>query len=151
MLRWRGYKVANDAIIASTASIHGEMSLEIENNVFIGHCTTILGGLNGHIKISKNVGIAPHCIIINGTHKWEMDGDITRGEGKVANIVIEEGATLNANVFVSPGVTIGKMSILGAGSIVVHDIPSYCFAAGNPAKVIKKYNTIKKTWEQVVS
>lgn len=39
---------------------------------------------------------------------------------------------------IMPGVTIGNHSVIGAGSVVTHDIPPYCVAAGNPAKVIKK-------------
>lgn len=36
------------------------------------------------------------------------------------------------------GVTIGKGSIVGLGSIVTHDVPDYCVAMGNPAKVVKE-------------
>lgn len=43
-----------------------------------------------------------------------------------------------ANVLVLPGVTIGNGCVIGAGSVVVKDIPDGCFAAGNPAKVIRK-------------
>lgn len=43
-----------------------------------------------------------------------------------------------ANVLVLPGVTIGNGCVIGAGSVVVKDIPDGCFAAGNPARVIRK-------------
>lgn len=48
-----------------------------------------------------------------------------------------------------PNVIIGKHSVIGAGSIVTHDIPEYSMAAGNPAKVIKKYNKLTCEWEKV--
>lgn len=45
---------------------------------------------------------------------------------------------LGANVVVCPGVTIGDNCVIGAGSVVVKDIPSNSFAAGNPCKVIRE-------------
>ncbi|WP_460241845.1 acyltransferase [Aurantivibrio infirmus] len=54
------------------------------------------------------------------------------------NVVIESGAWLGANVTVLPGVTIGRNSVIGAGSVVTNSIPDYSVAVGVPAKVIKK-------------
>lgn len=45
---------------------------------------------------------------------------------------------LCANVTVCPGVTIGDNCVIGAGSVVTRDIPSNCFAAGNPCRVIRE-------------
>ena len=53
-------------------------------------------------------------------------------------VVIEDDCWLGASVTVCPGVTIGKGSVIGAGSVVTRDIPEGCFAAGVPAKVIRK-------------
>ena len=58
--------------------------------------------------------------------------------GKDAPVVIEDGVWLGGNVTVWGGVTIGKNSIIGAGSVVTADIPENVIAVGNPAKVIKK-------------
>lgn len=48
-------------------------------------------------------------------------------------------AIKGANTTILPGVTIGKGSVIGTGSVVTKDIPPMCFAAGFPAKVIKQY------------
>lgn len=48
-----------------------------------------------------------------------------------------------------PGVTVGKGSIVGAHSVVTHDIPPYSIAVGSPAKVIKQYNFSTKIWEAI--
>jgi len=48
---------------------------------------------------------------------------------------------LGAGVIVCPGVTIGDRSIVGAGSVVVHDIPSDCLAVGNPARVVRQLSS----------
>jgi len=47
---------------------------------------------------------------------------------------------LRANVVVLPAITVGKNSVVGAGSIVTKDIPSNSIAVGNPAKVVKEIN-----------
>jgi len=44
---------------------------------------------------------------------------------------------IGENSCIMPGVTIGDHSVIGAGSVVTHDIPSYCVAAGNPARILK--------------
>ena len=46
-------------------------------------------------------------------------------------------------------VHIGIHTIIGANSIVVKDIPSYCVAVGNPAHIIKKYNFQTNQWEPI--
>jgi acetyltransferase-like isoleucine patch superfamily enzyme len=53
-------------------------------------------------------------------------------------VIIGDGVWLGSNVLVLPGVTIGKGSVVAAGSVVSRDIPSGVLAAGNPAKIIKK-------------
>lgn len=58
-------------------------------------------------------------------------------EVAVSPIVIEDNVFIGADVFVLKGVTIGKNSVIGAGSVVTRDIPENSIAAGNPAKVIK--------------
>ena len=44
---------------------------------------------------------------------------------------------IGENSCIMPGVTIGDHSVIGAGSVVTHDIPSYSVAAGNPARILK--------------
>ncbi len=53
---------------------------------------------------------------------------------------IGEDYRLAAGVIVCPGVNIGKRCVIGAGSVVVNDIPDDSMAVGNPAHVIKKLN-----------
>jgi len=59
---------------------------------------------------------------------------------KVAEVTIKSGAVINPGAIVIAGVTIGENSIISPRSVVVQDIPDYCVAVGNPARVIKKIN-----------
>jgi acetyltransferase-like isoleucine patch superfamily enzyme len=54
-------------------------------------------------------------------------------------VMIKKGARLGAHVLVLPGVTIGEYSVIGAGAVVVKDIPPFCLAVGVPAKPIKYF------------
>jgi acetyltransferase-like isoleucine patch superfamily enzyme len=54
-------------------------------------------------------------------------------------VVIEDGAWLGTRVTVLKGVRIGRDSVIGAGSVVTHDIPPRCVAAGIPARVLRQF------------
>ena len=47
-------------------------------------------------------------------------------------------AWIGQNSFIMKGVTVGEGAIIGVGSVVVNDVPAYCVAIGNPAKVVVK-------------
>ena len=52
-------------------------------------------------------------------------------------IIIKDDAWIGMNVIILKGVTIGRGAIIGAGSVVTRDVPDWCVAAGNPARVVK--------------
>ena len=54
------------------------------------------------------------------------------------SINVKCGAWIGAGAIILPGVSIGKNSVIGAGSIVTRDVPSFSVAVGNPARVIKQ-------------
>jgi maltose O-acetyltransferase len=56
---------------------------------------------------------------------------------KIGRVQIGNRTFIGASSVILPGVTIGKNVIIGAGSVVTHDIPDNCVAYGNPAKVIE--------------
>ena len=64
-----------------------------------------------------------------------------------AEIHIGDDCWIATNVVIVGSVRIGKHVVIGANSVVVNDIPSFCVAVGTPAKVIKKYNFDNNEWE----
>lgn len=60
-----------------------------------------------------------------------------RGIEYARPITVGNNVWIGGNVCVLPGVTIGDNCVIGAGSVVVKDIPANSVAAGNPCKVIK--------------
>lgn len=95
------------------------------------------------IIIGDYVHIGANCIIVDGdlhSEDWQSRrvDNIKPVPYKTQPVVIGDDVWLGTNVIVLKGVNIGERSIIGAGSVVTHDIPSDCIAAGNPCKVIKK-------------
>lgn len=109
----------------------------IGNNVGISG-TTI--NATSSIIIGNNVLIGSGCIITDtDSHPLHYDN---RNAGcneltQKAPIVIEDNCFIGARSIILKGVTIGEGSVVGAGSVVVKDVPSHCVVCGNPAKVVK--------------
>jgi maltose O-acetyltransferase len=84
------------------------------------------------ITIGNKVTLAPrvHILAHDASTKHPL------GYAKIAKIKIEDNVFVGAGTIILPGVTIGKNSIVGAGSVVSKNIPENVVAAGNPAKVI---------------
>lgn len=93
--------------------------VHIEDNVFIGHNVTFI---NDRFPRATN-----------------DDGSLqTEADWKVEETRVKKGASLGSSVTVLCGVTIGERSIIGAGSVVLKDIPDGVIAAGNPARILRK-------------
>lgn len=56
-------------------------------------------------------------------------------------IRIEDGAWIGAGAIILPGVTVGKMSIVGAGAVVTKDVPPFTIVVGNPARAVGRTDT----------
>lgn len=122
--------------------------IEIGDYSYVGENTRIISA--SRIKIGDRVQIAHGCNIFdNNIHSLdpkerheEFITNTTKGLIKINNLnemplTIMNDAWIGANTIILKGVTIGKGAIIGAGSVVLHDIPDYAVAVGNPAQVIK--------------
>ncbi len=106
-----------------------------------------------HISVINEVTIEDHVmfgsnVLVTDSSHGIIDKSILMipvSERKLfskGSVRICENVWLGENVCVMPGVTIGRNSIIGAGSIVTKSIPENCLAVGNPAKVIKFFGDI---------
>ena len=110
--------------------------LKIGNNVSI-HPMCYIDALGG-ISIGDNVSIAHGTSIISFNHTWEdSNTPIKYNPLNCKPITINSDVWIGCGCRILAGVCIGKRSIIGAGAVVVKDVPPYTIVAGNPARVIK--------------
>ena len=105
----------------------------IGKDCFIQQCCTFFG--RGGITIGNGVFIGPKCNLITINHDPNPDN---RSATYGRPIVIEDKVWIGINSTILPGVRIGYGAIVGAQSVVTHDVPPMTIVAGNPARVIKK-------------
>jgi acetyltransferase-like isoleucine patch superfamily enzyme len=96
-----------------------------------GFSGTTIGAFTS-IVFGDNVRCGANTLITDGD--WHLDDPRV---GLPKKVEIRSNVWLGYGVIVMKGVTIGENSIIGAGSVVVSDVPPNCIAAGNPCKVIK--------------
>jgi len=120
----------------------------------------IIDGEGGSVEVGKNCTINAHCWIGAGFSRVIIGDDVRIGSGvgiscaahnfdnknklireqgikSGANIIIEGDNWIGMNACICPGVRIGRGAVIGAGAVVVADVPPYAIAVGVPAKVIK--------------
>ena len=122
--------------------------LIIEDGCLIGHYNHIYATKS--IILHKNVLTADKVYISDNQHGYENINVPIKDQPIVQKGIVEigEGSWLGENVCVL-GVKIGKHCVIGSNSVVTKDIPDFSIAVGNPAKIIKKYNTDIKQWVKV--
>ena len=95
-------------------------------------------GCSGKITIGNNVMLAPRVSIYAENHLFDHAHITIKEQGvKRMDVKIEDDCWIASNVVILAGVTIGKGSVVAAGSVVNENIPPYSVAAGVPARVIK--------------
>lgn len=115
---------------------HEEGRLEIGDRVFINYGAS----LSAHtlVRIGDDCKIGQQAIILDCDYH-ELDDPLHYGgHGETRPVVLERGVWLGARVTVLKGVTIGRSSVIAAGSVVTRDIPPGVLAGGMPAKVLRE-------------
>ena len=144
---WNKFELGIDSTIEDFSAINnGVGPVIIGDRTKIGLSNTIIGP----VTIGNDVRLAQNITLSGLNHNYEDVSLPIHVQGvSTAPIVVEDDCWIGANVVAVAGVTIGKHSIVAAGSIVTKNIPPYSVAVGNPARVIKTYNPETKTWEKV--
>lgn len=111
-------------------------SIKIGKNVGINPYCVIYG--HGGVEIGDNVMIATSCIVIPFNHNFaSLQTPINLQGNTCKGIVIGNDVWLGARTTILDGVKIGDGAVIGAGSVVTKDIPRLSIAMGVPAQVIK--------------
>ena len=144
---WNKFSLGKASTIEDFSAVNnGVGDVNIGDRTRIGLSNTIIGPVN----IGNDVRLAQGVVISGLNHNYKDIYRPIHAQGFTTKpIIIEDESWIGANTVILPGVTIGRHSIVAAGSVVTKDIPKYTLVAGNPAKVLKQYNFETQEWEKV--
>jgi len=127
---WHFVHVRKNAKIGRNCNIGKDVyidaGVEIGDNVKIQNGVSVYKG----VKIEEDAFIGPYAVFTNDLYPRSFNR-----EWKVIPTLVKKGASIGANATIVCGVTIGKYSLVAAGSVVTRNIPDYGLVMGNPARL----------------
>ena len=103
----------------------------------------------GPVSIGANVLVAQHVVFSGLNHNYSDVNQPIASQGvRAAEVRVGDNVWIGAKAVILPGVIIGTHCVIGAGAIVTRSVPDYSVVAGNPARIIRKYNTETRKWEK---
>lgn len=113
----------------------------ISPSVTINNGTVVMAG----VVINAETVIGKHCIINTNAsidHECYIEDfvHISPNVALAGNVVVGEGTHVGIGASVIQGVNIGKWCTIGAGAVIIKDVPDYSVIVGNPGRIIKKNN-----------
>mgnify|MGYP004641149393 FL=1 len=144
-------RIGNDCRISVYKEFGGKVNtpeLIFGDRVYMGDHISILCA--DKILIKDDVLMASYIMITSENHGMDVEGEIGYGKQKLITqpVTIENGVWIGEKAIILPGVTIGEKAIVAAGAVVTKDVPPYTIVAGNPARILKRYNFITHAWER---
>lgn len=150
--------INNDVILGKSVTVHhpelvnlygckiGDYTtvgafVEIKKSVKIGKKVKIQAGvfIPEGVIIEDEVFIGPNACFTNDLHprSTNEDGSLKTSENwEITPTLVKKRASIGANATILCGVTIGEGSLVGAGSVVVSDVPDWVVVVGNPARIV---------------
>src|SRR6476661_2264273 len=108
----------------------------IEDRANIGFNCEIFSA--SRVRVGKDILIAAYTYLVGGDHLYDRTDIPVLQQGRTAKgIDVGDGTWLGTHVVVTDGSTIGRDAIIGAGAVVVGEIPEFSIATGIPAKVTR--------------
>jgi maltose O-acetyltransferase len=129
--------------------LEGGSNLDISRMVYLGFGRGIRIGdnsglgagaeLHGPLTIGSNVMISPAVLIHTRNHEFSDTKIPINAQGYRAPrlVTIEDDVWVGARVIILPGVTIGRGSVVGAGTVLSRSVPPYSIVAGNPGRAVR--------------
>jgi acetyltransferase-like isoleucine patch superfamily enzyme len=128
-----GAKIGRNCVLGRNVFV--DVDVVVGDNVKIQNNALLHEG----VEVANGVFIGPSVIFTNDRvpRAVKPDGTLkTAADWTLGKTVVQDGASLGAGVVVITGVTVGRWSMIGSGSVVTRDVPDHALAVGNPARVI---------------
>lgn len=108
----------------------------IDDRANIGFNCEIFSG--GKVRLGKDTLVAAYTYLVGGDHEHNRTDTPVLYQARIARgIDVDDNVWLGAHVVISDGSSIGRDAIIGAGAVVIGDVPPFQIAAGVPAKIIR--------------
>lgn len=127
-----GVKIGQNCILGKGVYVDADVS--IGDNVKIQNYVSVFHG----VTIEDGVFVGPHVCFTNDMRPRAInpDGSLKAAtDWTVSETRIRRGAALGANSTIRCGITVGEWAMVGSGSVVTRDVPSYGLVFGNPARL----------------
>lgn len=96
-------------------------------------------GCSGKIIIGSNVMIGPKCSLFAENHNFKRVDKIIKNQGvNSKGIIIEDDCWIGSNVIILDGVTVGRGSVIGAGTVLTKDVPAFSVVIDKKIKVVRR-------------
>ncbi len=126
------FDIGMGVIIYSPENVH------IGNGTILNRFIELRASPNSKIFIGDNCLLASFVMIITANHNFLDKKSLIKNQGhSEKQVIIGNDVWIGAKSIILPGVTIGDGAVIGAGCVVTKDVPPYCVAVGNPARIIK--------------
>jgi acetyltransferase-like isoleucine patch superfamily enzyme len=126
---------------------HYNGTIVFEDNVSIGQQFHITSA--GDLIIGSNTTISGNVFVTNIDHDYQEIGKFILDQKMIVQETkIGNNCFIGYGVAIQAGTILGQQCVVGAGSVVRGTFPDYSVIVGVPAKVIKRYNIVTKTWEK---
>jgi acetyltransferase-like isoleucine patch superfamily enzyme len=130
-----GCSIGDDSRVGAFVEI--QKNAQVGRNVKVSSHTFICEG----VTIEDDVFVGHNVSFINDKYPRataESGAPQTEADWSVIKTVVKRGASIGTSSTILCGVTIGENAVIGAGSVVTHDVPANAIVAGNPARMMRK-------------
>lgn len=128
---WNNVQIRENAIIGKNCILSKDVYVDV--GVHIGSSCKVQNGVSIYagVYIEDEVFIGPNACFTN-----DLFPRATNYNWEIVTTHICKGASIGANATIVCGNNIGKFAMIGAGSVVINDVPEYALMVGNPARLI---------------
>ncbi|HEX4866498.1 MAG TPA: acyltransferase [Acidimicrobiales bacterium] len=137
--------IGSGAVIEALVPERG-VTVTIDDGAYIGHGLRLTAV--GEVVIGAEAMLADGCYVSDTNHIYEDVTEPIKRQGlrEGRRVEIGPGAWLGIGAVVCGNVRVGRNAVIGARSVVTSDVPDFCVVAGNPARIVRRWDGDRWDW-----